>query len=474
MKKILFAILVTMIFLPAAYAGDCFQDPIYERDWNGEVTTGMFVRDVACMEGSTVLTTVPVGEVVKVIAETDGWYKVQTKDGVIGWSGQWLLTQTNKPFTSNEPQEPLWDINGHKYETAIRYLAENDIISGYPDGSYQPENSVNRAEFTKIIVGAKLGGEPARPAVNCFPDVGRTEWYATWVCYAKEEGIIGGYPDNTFKPANNINLAEASKILVNTLGVEVELSPDSSGNWYDVYMRALQNNNYVPDTFSSVSQLVNRGQMAEMVYRIMEEVKDEPAKILVTEESSSGGSSSSTSESTDLSCLDDQVPASVDMDQVRNEWLAWHNEARSARKITPLSLNTGLNYSSSLWAKENKKDGTLTHDRDGGQSLTDWFTDVGIVFESKSGIVYGENLGLRTFRCSTSDCTDEALDSARYVFDMFMAEEGTDFTGHYDNIVEPDFVDLGLGIAVDSSQEVMYITTQYSFGVASYPSNMCQ
>jgi uncharacterized protein YkwD len=467
MRKMFFALIALALFVPGAYAGDCFSDPIYERNWNGEVTTGMFVRDVACMEGSEIITTVQVGEVVKVIAETDGWYKVQTKDGIIGWSGQWLLTQTSKPFTSNEPQEPLYDIEGHKYEDAVRYLAENEIIQGYPDGSYKPENAVNRAEFTKIIVGAKLGSEPSKPTQSCFPDVNRDAWYATWVCYAKDQGIIGGYPDNTFKPSNNINLAEAAKILVNTLNIN--LSSDAGGQWFEVYLRSLQNNSYVPDTFNSVSELVNRSQMAEMVYRIMEEIKDKPSKTLV-----SISSNQEESETPELACLDDQVPTSVDMNEVRNTWLGWHNEARANRGIIPLSLNTGLNYSSSLWAKSNKASSNLTHDRPGGQSLTDWFADVGIEFANKTGTIYGENLGLRTFRCSDSDCTDEALDSARFIFDQFMAEEGTSFTGHYDNIVQTDFVDLGLGIAIDSSDEVLYLTTQYSFGVKSYPTNICE
>ncbi len=467
MKKLLLSLFTLLILTPAVHAGDCFSDPIYDRDWNGEVMTGMFVRDVACMEGSEVIATVPVGEVVKVIAETDGWYKVETKDGVVGWSGQWLLEQTDKPFTSNEPQESLWDINGHKYEKAIRYLAENDIISGYPDGSYKPNNSVNRAEFTKIIVGAKLGSEPTDSAANCFPDVKSSDWFSSYVCYAKAEGIIGGYPDGTFKPGNSINLAEAAKILVNTLSVD--LSSDSGGDWYEVYLRSLQRNSYVPDSFNTVSQLVNRSQMAEMVYRIKEEITDKPAKTLV---SSSSGQQNS--ESSDLACLDDQVPASVDMNEVRTQWLSWHNQARAAEGVDPLSLNTGLNYSSSIWAKDNKTRNTLSHERAGGQSLTDWFADVGIVFENKSGIVYGENLGLRTFRCSESDCTDEAIASARFIFDAFMAEKGTDFTGHYDNIVERDFINMGLGIAIDSADEIMYLATQYSFGVASYPSNMCQ
>lgn len=470
MKKLILSLFILLALSPVAFAADCFQDPIYDRDWNGEVTTGMFVRDVACMEGSKVLTTVPVGEVVKVIAETDGWYKVQTSGGVIGWAGQWLLTKTDKAFdgtTTTASKEPLYDMVGSVYEDAVRYLAGKNIVKGYTDGSYQPLKSVNRAEFTKIIVGAKLGSEPAKPSANCFSDVNKSEWYASWVCYAKDNGIIGGYSDGTFKPSANINLAEAAKILVNTLAVDK--STETSGEWYEVYIKSLQNNAYIPNTFSSVSQNVNRGQMAEMIYRILEEINDKPAKTFTF-----ASSSSTKTVSTDLACLDDQVPASVDMNAVRSQWLAWHNEARAERGVVALAQNTGLNYSSSLWAKSNKAGGELTHSRPGGQSLTDWFTAVGIQFEKKTGMVYGENLGLRTYRCSSSDCTQEALDAARDIFDNFMAEEGTAYTGHYDNIVESDFVELGLGMAVDPSQEILYLATQYSFGVESYPSDMCK
>jgi len=466
MKKLLLSFFVLLALTPVAFAGDCFQDPIYDRDWNGEVTTGMFVRDVACMDGSKVLTTVPVGQVVKVIAETDGWYKVQTKDGLIGWVGQWLLTQTSKPFsgsTPSTPKEPLYDVVGNVYETAVRYLAGKKIVQGYTDGSYQPQKLVNRAEFTKIIVGAKLGSEPAKPSSNCFSDVNKNEWYASWVCYAKDNGIIGGYSDGTFKPSANINLAEAAKILVNTLAVTK--STEAGGEWYEVFIKSMQNSGYIPTTFNSVSQNVNRGQMAEMIYRIMEQIKDQPAKIFTFTPKTGVA---------DLACLDDQMPASVDMNKVRSEWIRWHNEARANRGIKALGMNTGLNYSSSLWAKANKNAGDLTHTRPGNQSLTDWFTAVGINFKKLSGVVYGENLGFYTYRCSSSDCTDVVIADAHKIFNAFMAEEGTNYTGHYDNIVQSDFVDLGVGMAVDEAQEALYITTQYSFGVDSYPSDMCK
>lgn len=89
------AILALVLLVPAlprpVRAMDCGADPVYDRSLSAVVTTGARVRDTACMTGSTVLTTLPVGAQVTIIAETDGWYKVRTAAGTEGWVGQWLL-----------------------------------------------------------------------------------------------------------------------------------------------------------------------------------------------------------------------------------------------------------------------------------------------------------------------------------------------------------------------------------------------
>ncbi len=275
--KLLTAVFFVILFFPPAdlRAEDCMHDPIYERDWNAQVTTGVRIRNIPCMETSTVLGTAPVGEVLHVIAETDGYYKVERKDGTVGWIGQWLVAQTSELFNKDAPKEPLYDLSGHLYEDSVRYLAEQGIVAGYPDGSYQPDKTVNRAEFTKIIVGAKLGTNPTAYADNCFPDVKKSDWFSGYVCYAKENGIIQGYPDGTFGPANTINLVEASKILVNTLGVE---NAEVQGNspWYKPFIDALQNQGYIPATLKAFDQSVSRGEMAELIWRIRESVHTKP------------------------------------------------------------------------------------------------------------------------------------------------------------------------------------------------------
>ncbi len=84
-----------------ALAGEgCYHDPIYDRSWHGYVDISAFVRNKPCMEGTEILTTVPKGSVIKIIGETDGWYKVKLSNGTIGWVGARLMSKTDKPLTS--------------------------------------------------------------------------------------------------------------------------------------------------------------------------------------------------------------------------------------------------------------------------------------------------------------------------------------------------------------------------------------
>jgi uncharacterized protein YgiM (DUF1202 family) len=73
---------------------DCGRDPVYERSFNAKATVGSRVRSIACMTGSEILTVLPAGTVVPVMAETDGWYKVKAGDK-IGWVGSQLLAKVS-------------------------------------------------------------------------------------------------------------------------------------------------------------------------------------------------------------------------------------------------------------------------------------------------------------------------------------------------------------------------------------------
>ncbi len=100
---------------------------------------------------------------------------------------------------------------------AIQALYAAGVIGGYPDGTFRPDDGINRAEFAKILVAGFRRSE-LRGETRCFADVWE-EWFASPVCAARRLGWIDGYPDGTFKPAQRINRAEALKILIVAFGL---------------------------------------------------------------------------------------------------------------------------------------------------------------------------------------------------------------------------------------------------------------
>lgn len=179
---------------------------------------------------------------------------------VLGLSGQAYAATTDSRFSDV--------VSSHENLDAINYVKDQGIVDGYPDGTFLPDKTINRAEFTKIIMEAVFPGESVGRL--CFPDVGRREWFSKYVCFAKKQGIIDGYPDGYFKPAQLISFAEAAKIIVSAFDYRV----DSDDIWYKPYVDELSNQGAIPVTIVAFDKNITRGEMAEMIYRLHGEVGD--------------------------------------------------------------------------------------------------------------------------------------------------------------------------------------------------------
>lgn len=94
----------------------------------------------------------------------------------------------------------------------IELLATLGIIGGYPDGSFKPDKTINRAELTALLVRAKKPGV-AKPVDTQFSDVTKKHWASFFIKNAAETGLVTGYPDKTFKPAKSLNRAEGVTLL---------------------------------------------------------------------------------------------------------------------------------------------------------------------------------------------------------------------------------------------------------------------
>jgi subtilisin family serine protease len=155
-----------------------------------------------------------------------------------------------------------------KYNYAILYLKSNRIIKGYEDGTFKPFNPITRAEFMKIVM--EVAGYSGNKS-HCFDDI-KDEWYAKYVCYAKDEGIISGI-NNTFLPNKTISIAESLKILFNAINISVETNT-SSLNWTDNFVTTAKRDSLFLESFNNnIFREITREEMAELLYRII--VKDE-------------------------------------------------------------------------------------------------------------------------------------------------------------------------------------------------------
>lgn len=94
----------------------------------------------------------------------------------------------------------------------VQQIASIGIVTGYPDGTFRPEGSINRAEMTTLLVRA-LGEKLPDVTENVFGDLPPSHWAARYIKEGVNRKYVLGYPDGTFRPANSINKAEGVVVL---------------------------------------------------------------------------------------------------------------------------------------------------------------------------------------------------------------------------------------------------------------------
>lgn len=122
---------------------------------------------------------------------------------------------------------------------ATGLLSRLNIMDGYEDGTFKPENKLTRAEFTKLAVSL-LGDEEQKTAEQnsgrdtIFDDVKADHWAAGYITAAAASGIIKGMGNGKFEPESYVTYAQAMKMLVCAAGFE-QWSLDMGG-WPSGYM----------------------------------------------------------------------------------------------------------------------------------------------------------------------------------------------------------------------------------------------
>ncbi len=123
-------------------------------------------------------------------------------------------TEREKEFSDIDNAAP----HNESADTALRrqviYTAvHNAVVEGYDDGTFRPNDPVNRAEAVKILTLAALIAPEALTGATLFPDVQLSDWFAPYIAAAVSHEIVTGYDDGLFRPGQSITRAEAAKII---------------------------------------------------------------------------------------------------------------------------------------------------------------------------------------------------------------------------------------------------------------------
>ena len=107
------------------------------------------------------------------------------------------------------------DVNkDSEFFSIIEFFAKNGVIKGFPDNTFRPKQNLTRAEAVKILV-TSFGFSPneiEKSAIEIFSDT--TAWEKPFVNFAAQNNIIGGFEDGLFHPEKNLSRAEAAKMIV--------------------------------------------------------------------------------------------------------------------------------------------------------------------------------------------------------------------------------------------------------------------
>ena len=162
------------------------------------------------------------------------------------------------------------DTIGTRYDTAVEKLTGKNVITGYPDGTFKPENSVTRAEMSKMMVEALGLKEVTQIALFQFPDVNNSHWAYSWIRIAYQNGIVKGDYAGTFRPDDTVSFAEVSAMVLRSLDLEKNMIDKK---WPTAYINEATAQGFLNDVvFSDPNAAAPRGEVAIALYNMTNKI----------------------------------------------------------------------------------------------------------------------------------------------------------------------------------------------------------
>ena len=144
------------------------------------------------------------------------------------------LVMTMSLVTVSAGAKDFTDSDKITYDEAVAVMSAAKVIDGYAEGDFRPTATLTRGAAAKIICNLILGPTTASALVADaapYKDVPANHTFAGYIAYCQKTGIISGYADGTFKPANTLTGYAFMKMLLGALGYKADVEGYTSPNW---------------------------------------------------------------------------------------------------------------------------------------------------------------------------------------------------------------------------------------------------
>lgn len=165
-----------------------------------------------------------------------------------------LLSSIFTPSTAQNTN--FRDTQNYWAKPFIEALASRDVIKGYPDGTFRPDQPVDRDEFAAILRTAF--DQPQERQIGSgsdYRDVPKGYWAAPAIEEAYEAGFMRGYPDGSFRPNQSVTKVEALVSLAQNINLNSKVPANSQAATAQSAIAQPANNQAAPQ------RRANRGLM---------------------------------------------------------------------------------------------------------------------------------------------------------------------------------------------------------------------
>lgn len=141
-----------------------------------------------------------------------------------------VFTITVSGGAKAEWENPFSDVSSTDwFYDSVRYVCENSLFLGTSEASFSPQGTMTRGMLVTVLGRLAEATAPLGDSRLTFDDADSTQYYAPYIAWAAENGIVQGYGENKFRPNDNVTREQVAVILeryIKYAGIEIETTAE--------------------------------------------------------------------------------------------------------------------------------------------------------------------------------------------------------------------------------------------------------